>query len=220
MRAGLVAAVLVFALVACGGNQPGAGGGDASEIPSLPEDPCALVTVEEVEAATGETVVRVGLIPDERLIRARVEKFDLPEIFAANPCEYVTDGTHASIVVHVDPHGGPDFEDQRERDPVNTEAIEGVGDPSVRARSGIPACSCGRWLLHRRNSARSRVAGDPRPRGTRAGSACLKHRLAARRHCNDWNGAGRTADVYPMGVAGSRTPKTGSTSPRRPRRRR
>jgi hypothetical protein len=128
MRAGLVAAVLVFALVACGGNQPGAGGGDASEIPSLPEDPCALVTVEEVEAATGETVVRVGLIPDERLIRARVEKFDLPEIFAANPCEYVTDGTHASIVVHVDPHGGPDFEDQRERDPVNTEAIEGVGD--------------------------------------------------------------------------------------------
>ena len=127
MRAGLVAAA--FALAACGGNQAMTSGVDASHLQSLSQDPCALVTVEEVEAATGGTVVRAGLIPDERLIRPPdAEEFDLPQIFTANPCEYVLDSMYASITVYVDPHGAGDFSDQRERDPINTETIEDVGD--------------------------------------------------------------------------------------------
>jgi hypothetical protein len=127
MRGALVTAA--FLLTACGGNQPTTDGDAASEITSLPREPCALVTVEEVETATGEAVVRVGLVPDERLIRPQGgEEFDLPPIVTANPCEYVTDGPHASIVVYVDPQGATDFADQRERDPINTVIIDGVGD--------------------------------------------------------------------------------------------
>jgi hypothetical protein len=127
MRAGVL--VVAFALASCGGGGPTTSNGGASPEPSLPRDPCQLLTIEEVEAGTGSTVVRAGLVPDERLIRPQGgEEFDLPPIFTANPCEYVTDGMHASIVIYVDPHGAPDFVDQRDRDPVNTETIDGVGD--------------------------------------------------------------------------------------------
>jgi hypothetical protein len=50
MRAGLVVAATVLAV--CGGSGSAASGGGASASASLPQDPCQLVTVEEVEAAT------------------------------------------------------------------------------------------------------------------------------------------------------------------------
>lgn len=70
------------------------------------------------EKATNSTVVSSGLVPDKRL--------RLPT--DSNPCEYVTEGRHGSIVVYVDTHGAAEFARQRDRDPVNTVAIEKVGD--------------------------------------------------------------------------------------------
>lgn len=99
--------VLLAGLVACGGSEL-----------TLPDDPCALVTVEEVEAAIESTVVKSGLVPDERLRRPQ----------DSNPCEYVTDGKHTSITLYVYPHGAADFALYRDRDPPNTEAIAGLGD--------------------------------------------------------------------------------------------
>jgi hypothetical protein len=105
--------------------------GDASVLTNqavLPEDPCALVTVKEVEAATGSTVVRSGLISDEQQ--------RLPEL--QNPCEYVTDGRHGSILVSVDTDGALVFARVRGEDPINTEPIEGVGDEAfAHGRSSL-----------------------------------------------------------------------------------
>ena len=103
--------------------------GAASVDPTLPSDPCSLVTVEEVEAATGSEVVRTGLVPDDRLHRPTdIPGWGPPRIFRTNPCEFVTDGMHASITVYVDPDGAADFAAERDTDPVNTEPIEGIGD--------------------------------------------------------------------------------------------
>lgn len=99
--------VLLAGLVACGGSEL-----------ALPDDPCAVVTVEEVEAAIESTVVKSGLVPDERLRRPQ----------GPNPCEYVTDGKHTSITLYVYPNGAADFALYRDRDPPNTEAIAGLGD--------------------------------------------------------------------------------------------
>lgn len=52
-----------------------------------PGDPCALLSVAEVERATGSVVLRSGLVPDERRV--------LPG--GPDLCEYVTDGRHGSI---------------------------------------------------------------------------------------------------------------------------
>ena len=73
----------------------------------------------EVESVTGRTVTRTGLVPDERMH---------PPADGPNPCEYVVGGKHASIAVFVVPGGAAEFYRERQRDPVNTDAIEGVGD--------------------------------------------------------------------------------------------
>ena len=111
---------LFFVLAACANDSAAPMEGDAQAAFILPDDPCALVSVEEVEAATGSTVVRSGPVPDKLM--------HVPT--APNPCEYVTDGQHGSIVVSVHPDGAAEFTRQRDRDPVNTVAIEGVGDES------------------------------------------------------------------------------------------
>jgi hypothetical protein len=49
-------------------------------------------------------------------------------IFRTNPCEFVTDGMHAAIVVYVDPNGAADFDRERGRDPLNAEEVVGLGD--------------------------------------------------------------------------------------------
>jgi hypothetical protein len=108
--------ILVIALLsaaACTGGGPNTEGQDA-----LPTDPCTLVTVDDVEAATGNAVTGSGLVPDERQ--------RLPEL--PNPCEYVTEGRHGSIVVSVNPDGAAMFDRLRERDPINSVPIDGVGD--------------------------------------------------------------------------------------------
>ena len=84
----------------------------------VPRDPCALLTVQEVEAVTGTAVTRSGLVPDERM----------HDPAGPNPCEYVTGGRHESILVFVEPHGAGAFDEWQERDPQNTVAIDGVGD--------------------------------------------------------------------------------------------
>ena len=95
-------------------------GACTSEAPILPDDPCALVSPADVEAATDSTVTRSGPIPDWRKRLATDRD--------PNPCEYVTDGEHGSIAVYVDPHGAADFTRMRDKDPVNSEAIDGLGD--------------------------------------------------------------------------------------------
>jgi hypothetical protein len=110
-------ALLLIVLSACTGN-PAQPIKDGASDGTLPNDPCALVTVKEVEGVTGSPVVRSSLVPDERQHR--------PE--DPNPCEYVTDGKHASITVYVDPHGAADFARDRDRDPRNTVTIAGLGD--------------------------------------------------------------------------------------------
>lgn len=117
---------LAFALVGCAANATSVG----SPATGLPDDPCGLVSVSDVEAATGSVVLRTGIIPDERLIERLIDPppSGVPKVFQENPCDYVTDGRHGSITVFVDPEGGEDFADERARDPRNTEDIDGVGD--------------------------------------------------------------------------------------------
>jgi hypothetical protein len=103
---------LLATLAAC------TGGNATPTPPGLPTDPCALLTVHDVESATGSRVLRSGLVPDEMMIVP-----DFP-----NPCQYVTDGKDGSIRISVDPHGAATFDQYRDRDPVNNLAVEGIGD--------------------------------------------------------------------------------------------
>jgi hypothetical protein len=121
---------VAIVLAACGGDTPITSRGGARAAVLVPEDPCGLVSVEDVEAATESTVVRNGLVPDERLFRPEEPELlsETSAIFLTNPCEYVTVGRHASIVVYADPEGGSDFGRERDRDPINTDRIEGIGD--------------------------------------------------------------------------------------------
>ncbi len=84
---------------------------------SLPDDPCALLTREQVAAATGSAVLSSGVIPDERFI------FPVEP----NPCGYETDGRFAEVIVWVG-YGRQAFIDARDRDPRNTRPVEGIGD--------------------------------------------------------------------------------------------
>lgn len=111
-----VVAGLLLLLAACTGTEglPGR----AQQGVALPKDPCALVTVHEVEAATGSRVIRSGLVPKESM--------RIPG--APRPCDHVTDGRHASIGVVVFPDGAADFTEERDEDPRNTIRIAGIGD--------------------------------------------------------------------------------------------
>ena len=110
--------VVLALLLACGPEAAPSDDAGVSGASNLLADPCALVTVEEVESATASTVVSSGLVPDERL--------RFPE--DPKPCEYVTDGQHEAISVYVHPHDASDFTRLRDEDPRNTDTIEGVGD--------------------------------------------------------------------------------------------
>jgi hypothetical protein len=114
----LLSILAILLLAACTSNQTPPGHGGAWTRSPLPGDPCALLTVREVETVTGSQVLKSGLVPDDRKI--------VPA--GPNPCEYVTDGRYASITVSVHPHGAQAFARLRDRDPRNTDRIEGVGD--------------------------------------------------------------------------------------------
>jgi hypothetical protein len=112
--------VLLLVCAACAGADgnvwtPGGSVPDPFDVPS---DPCALLTVQEVEAVGGGPVIRTGLVPDERM----------HDPAGPNPCEYVTGGRHESILVFVEPHGAGAFDEWREGDQRNTVMIDGVGD--------------------------------------------------------------------------------------------
>ncbi len=99
-------------------------------VQSLPDDPCALLTSEQVAAATGSVVLSSSVIPDDRFI------FPVEP----NPCGYETDGPFAQVTVWVG-HGRQAFIDARDRDPRNTDPVRGIGDEAfVNGKASI-------WVL-------------------------------------------------------------------------
>jgi hypothetical protein len=95
------------------------GGCAASRAPRrLPSDPCSVVTVDQVEAATHGNVLTSHLLPDTAMMRPS----------DPNPCEYVTDGLHGAISVNVAHNGVRDFLRIHGRDPRNTIDVGGIGD--------------------------------------------------------------------------------------------
>ncbi|MEO8292974.1 MAG: hypothetical protein ABI635_07510 [Actinomycetota bacterium] len=84
---------------------------------ALPDDPCALLTREQVAAATGSAVLSAGVLPDER--------FMVP--VDPNPCGYETDGRFGQVIVTVE-QGRRAFIEARDRDPRNTQPLESIGD--------------------------------------------------------------------------------------------
>ena len=111
-----IAAILAVACVACAA----AGTPTTRAEPALPADPCALFTVQEVEEAIQSRVLRMGLVPKERVMTPE----DSP------PCEYITAGRHASITVRVSPGTLDGFADLQRRDPANADIVGAVGDES------------------------------------------------------------------------------------------
>jgi hypothetical protein len=107
---------LAIALTACTSDSETLRGARAGGL--VPENPCSLVTTTDVEIATDSQVITSGLVPDEQQLRPQ----------DPNPCQYETDGRHASIDIYVHPHGAADFARLQDRDPRNTESIQGVGD--------------------------------------------------------------------------------------------
>lgn len=115
-----VVAMLALALFACQSQGTGEVPAGSNEADALPSDPCALVTVAEVEAATGSAVEGWRIVPDEEF---HGRPPPLP-----NPCEYLMGGKHTSIHVWVVRGGAEDFDSQQERDPINSEVVDGIGD--------------------------------------------------------------------------------------------
>jgi hypothetical protein len=103
---------VVVTLAAC------TGGTGTPTPPSLPTDPCALLSVKDVESTTGHPVVRSGLVPG-----GMKGGPNFPD-----PCMYVTHGEDGSITIWVDPQGAATFAQWRDRDPRNNVAIQGIGD--------------------------------------------------------------------------------------------
>jgi hypothetical protein len=114
----LLSILPILLLGACTSHQAPPGHGGARTGSPLAGDPCALLTVREVETITGSQVLKSGLVPDDRKI--------VPA--GPNPCEYLTDGRYASITVSVHPRGAKAFAQLRHRDPRNTYKIDGLGD--------------------------------------------------------------------------------------------
>ncbi len=83
---------------------------------SLPDDPCALVTTDQVAAATGSAVLSAGVVPDERLFSPT----------DPNPCAYETDGRFGQVIVMT--HDREGYVDIRDRNPQFTQPVQGVGD--------------------------------------------------------------------------------------------
>ena len=90
---------------------------------SLPTNPCALLTEDQVAAATGANVLSSGLLPDSRMM--------VPG--TPNPCEYKTDGKFGELITSVRPQGKQEFLDLQARDLSNTGPIKGLGDAAFIA---------------------------------------------------------------------------------------
>jgi hypothetical protein len=106
----LALALLIVTAACTGGN------GTPTPI-ELTADPCGLLTISDVEAATGSTVTTTGVVPIDKLLGP-----ELPT------CAYKTNGKDGSIRVSVDPHGAATFAQYRDRDPANNLAVEDIGD--------------------------------------------------------------------------------------------
>jgi hypothetical protein len=88
--------------------------------PELPSDPCALLTVHDVESATGAPVSRAEAVPVDNLMGPQFPT-----------CRYRTPrGPDGSISISVDPHGAATFAQYRDRDPNNL-AVDDIGDEAL-----------------------------------------------------------------------------------------
>jgi hypothetical protein len=106
-----VAALAVFfCLGACTSGDPG-------DVPSLPADPCALLSDQDVEATMGAPVIRSEPVPPEQMI-----------VPGASICDYQTRGPYGTVVVAVEPEEMEGFVTVRDRDPRNNESIDNLGD--------------------------------------------------------------------------------------------
>lgn len=111
-----VAAIVAAVLVVAPGSLPRFGGPAAGVLGS---DPCALLTVSEVEDATQSTVTSSRLLIAEEMLDP-----DEPR-----PCVFETDGQHARISVAVDPTGEDDFAQWRDANRgANLVPLAGIGD--------------------------------------------------------------------------------------------
>ncbi|HEX7247870.1 MAG TPA: hypothetical protein VF351_07190 [Actinomycetota bacterium] len=108
--------ILVVALVSC--SRETSKSDDVTIRAALSPDPCELVSIADVEMATGARVQSSGPVPDEAMI-----------VSGGPPlCEYEVPGRHGTIIVAVDPTGAEEFARLRNRDPSNTNPLKGLGD--------------------------------------------------------------------------------------------
>ena len=108
--------IIVVALVSCTGETLTRD--NVTTGAALSPDPCELLSSTDVELATGAQVQGRGPVPEERMISSGGPPL----------CEYVVPGRHDTIVVAVDPNGADEFVRLRDRDPLNTNLLHGLGD--------------------------------------------------------------------------------------------
>ena len=128
-------------------------GCDAEEVPPMPdperavvvdeEDPCGVVTSEEMAEATGG---RAG--------RTREAQGHSSELL----CSYPVGPPYSTVTVHVETDvSEAEFRRRMERDPINTERLQGVGD--LAFTHGLVAVSV--WEDGRAVSASVQHFSDP-----------------------------------------------------------
>ena len=91
--------------------------GEPDDLPSLPADPCALLSDRDIEATIGASVIRSDPVSPEQVI-----------IPGSARCEYQVRGQYGTVVVAVEPEEIEGFVTVRDRDPANNESIENLGD--------------------------------------------------------------------------------------------
>jgi len=103
--------ILLVSITAC------TGGNGTPTPPELPTDPCAYLTINDVESATGEQVSGAEGVPVDNMVGPQFPT-----------CMYKTGGRDGSIWVSVNPQGAETYAQVRDRDPANTLAVQNIGD--------------------------------------------------------------------------------------------
>jgi hypothetical protein len=81
------------------------------------QDPCSLLTDEDVARATGDEVTTSSLVPPEQM-----------RIPGSPVCSYEVPGRFTSVGVEVATRSMEQFEVDRDSDPLNTDIVEGIGE--------------------------------------------------------------------------------------------
>lgn len=84
----------------------------------LVQDPCSILTENDVATATGDPVASSGLVPPEQM-----------RIPGLGPvCSYEVPGRFTSVGVEVASTSMEAFEAERDSDPANTDIVQGIGE--------------------------------------------------------------------------------------------